>query len=419
MRKKAYFMQPNRRLQGVFGRMKREIPAEKRLSKDAIYSLTIHSFFQFGASMSGVFLNLYLWRLTHSLWISGMYYIISWTVAPLALALGGWIAKRKDRMYTYRAGLLLYVLFYLAVILAQERVVEYYVGFAIFTGFAGCFYWTGYLTLMYDVSNHQNRIRYLAINMIMFTGAGLVGPALAGFVISRNEALQGYIIIFALAFAMFLLAGIGSFRIKALPSQSKSYYLKYTMLLMRKNPDWVKALFGFMGLGVLQGSMLFLPPILLFQVLSGEEWVGYFGVLFSGLTMGSGYFISRFAKESRRTVYFIRSAVGFTAGSLLLLWAVNFWTVIGFMIVYSIFSPLQGNTMTSTYYGLIGKLQPKGQFRVESVVVREIFVNIGRVFATCLLLVFASSLEGGALAWMLCIFSIAQFSLAGLMRKYD
>jgi YQGE family putative transporter len=410
-------MQLNRIVQSVYERVKKEIPEEKKLSKDAIFSLTIHSFFQFGASMSGVFLNLYLWRLTHSLWISGMYYVISWAVAPLALVLGGWVAKRKDRMYTYRAGLLLYVLFYLAVILAQEKVVDYYVWFAIFSGFAGCFYWTGYLTLMYDVSNHNNRIRYLAINMIMFTGAGLAGPALAGYVISQNEALKGYIIIFALAFFMFLIAGIGSLRIKALPSQSKSYYLKYTWLLMRKNPDWVKALFGFMGLGILQGSMLFLPPILLFQVLPGEEWVGYFGVLFSGLTMVSGYFISRFAKEGRRTVYFTRSAAGFTVGSFLLLWSVNFWTVIGFMIVFSIFSPLQGNTLTSTYYGLIGKLQPKGQFRVESVVVREIFVNIGRVLSTCLLLVFAGSLEDGLLSWMLFIFSVAQFSLAILMRR--
>jgi YQGE family putative transporter len=320
-------------------------------------------------------------------------------------------------MYTYRAGLLLFVLFYLAVILAQEKVVDYYVLFAIFTGFAVCFYWTGYLTLMYDVSNNDNRIRYLAMNMIMFTGAGLAGPALAGFVISRNDGLQGYILIFALAFFMFLIAGLGSLRIKALPSQRKAYYLKYTWLLMRKNPHWLRALFGFMGMGVLQGSMLFLPTILLFQVLSKEESVGYYGVLFSGLMMGSGYFISRFAKEERRTVYFVRSAIGFTAGTILLLWTVNIWTVIGYMIVYSIFSPLQGNTLTSSYYGLISKLQPKGQFRVESVVVREIFLNAGRVISTLLLIMVAGNLEGGLLPWMLFLFSITQFSLAFLLRK--
>src|SRR3979490_2320385 len=92
------------------------IPEEKKLSRDAKVSLVIHCCFQFGASMSGVFLNLYLWRLTNSLFINGIYSILSWLVAPLALILGGLLAKKKDRMYTYRIGLLLFVLFYLAVI---------------------------------------------------------------------------------------------------------------------------------------------------------------------------------------------------------------------------------------------------------------------------------------------------------------
>jgi YQGE family putative transporter len=216
---------------------------------------------------------------------------------------------------------------------------------------------------------------------------------------------------------MFLVAGLVSLKIKALPAQRKAYYLKYTWLLMRKNPGWLKSLFSFTSLGMLQGSMLFLPNILLFQVLSKEEWVGYLGVLFSGVTMISGFYISRNAKESQRVRYFIFSAIGFTMGSILLLWNINLWSVIGFMIIYSIFNPLQGNSLTSMYYGLIGNLQPKGQFRVESVVVREIFVNAGRVISVSFLLLFAGSLQGSMLPWMLVIFSVIQFSLAIFSRK--
>jgi YQGE family putative transporter len=404
---------------GWFGQWFSAIPEEKKLSRDAKVSLMIHSFFQFGASMSGVFLNLYLWRLTHSLWVNGSYNILAWLISPLALVLGGWLAKKKDRMYTYRIGLLLYVIFYLAVILAQEKIVDYYVLFALFGGTASCFYWTGYLILMYDVSTNLNRIRFLAINMIMFTGAGLIGPAFAGYIISRSVGLEGYIFIFTLSFFMFLAAGIGSLRIKALVSQRKVYYLKYTWLLMRKNPGWLKSLFSFLGFGILQGSMLFLPNILLFQVLAKEEWVGYLGVLFSSVMMASGYYISRYAQESQRVRYFAYSALGFTLGAVLLLWSINLWTVIGFMVVYSLFSPLQGNSLTSTYFGLIGNLQPKGQFRVESVVVREIFVNTGRVISVSILLLFAGSLQGNMLPWMLVIFSVVQFSLPLLIRKIE
>jgi YQGE family putative transporter len=168
---------------------------------------------------------------------------------------------------------------------------------------------------------------------------------------------------------------------------------------------------------MLQGSMLFLPNIMLFQVLSKEEWVGYLGVLFSAIMMACGYFISRFAKDTNRVQYFMYSAVGFTLGAVLLLWSINLWTVIGFMVIYSLFSPLQGNTLTSTYFGFIGKLQPKGQFRVESVVVREIFVNTGRVISVGFLIMVAGNLQGSMLPWMLVIFSVIQFSLAILLRK--
>ncbi|UUZ80781.1 MFS transporter [Paenibacillus sp. P26] len=255
------------------------IPVERRLSKEAGAALFIHFCFQFGASMSGVFLTLYLWRLTHSLWINGLYNAVNYAVAPLAFALGGYIIKKKDRMVTYRIGIGLIALFYLAVVLAGERVVDYYVLFAVFNGISSAFYWAGYLTLMYDVSTEQNRIRFLAVNMIFFTLAGLIGPALAGLIIRMNDGLKGYTIVFGIAFFMFLLAALGSLRIKGKTSHHKTYYLKYVGIVMKKNRDWLKALFGFTTMGLFQGIMLFLPNILLFQLVGREDLVGYLGVL--------------------------------------------------------------------------------------------------------------------------------------------
>ncbi len=75
-------------------------PEKKKLSKEAAVTLAIQFFFTFGAAMSGLFLNLYLWRLTHSLSINAMYQIISFAVAPLGFALGGWINKKKRTVWS-------------------------------------------------------------------------------------------------------------------------------------------------------------------------------------------------------------------------------------------------------------------------------------------------------------------------------
>ncbi|MDQ0917136.1 MFS transporter [Paenibacillus sp. V4I5] len=393
------------------------LPREKQLSREAVISLIIHSIFQFGASMSGVFLNLYLWRLTHSVVVNGTYSMIVFILTPIGFALGGLMIKKKDRMVSYRLGIMLIGLFYLSVILAQETLVEYYILFAIFNGLAGAFYWVGYLTLMYDVSNEQNRIRYLAFNMIFFTAATLAGPALAGFIIRLKEGLSGYTIVFSIAFCMFLLAALISLKIKAAGGHHKVYYLKFTGLIMKKERDWLKALFGFLGMGLLQGTMLFLPNILLFKVMPREDIVGYLGVLYSSLSIVMGIFISKYANASKARLYLAISTLGYLIGVSFLLGNVNVWTVVSFMILHSIFAPLQGNTMTGYYYGLIAKLPLKGQLKVESVVVREFFLNVGRVISITCLISFGSDLDGGWIPWILMIAAMSQIALVWSIKN--
>jgi YQGE family putative transporter len=393
------------------------LPEDKRLSRDAVTSLLIHSLFQFGASMSGVFLNLYLWRLSHSLWVNGTFSAITYIVTPLAFAAGGWLIKKKDRMVTYRIGITLIALFYFAVIFAQERLVDYYVYFAIFQGLANSFYWVGYLTLMYDVSTEQNRIRYLALNMMFFTAATLAGPALAGFIIHMQEGLRGYTIVFGIAFFMFVLVTFISLRIKAFGSHHKAYYLKFTGLLMKKNIRWLKALIGFYVLALLQGIMLFLPNILLYRVMPREDIVAYLGVLYSSLSIVMGFFLSKYAKAEQVRWYLAISTAGFILGSSFLLWNISLLTVILFMVLYSIFAPLQGNSMTGNYYGLIGKLPLKGQLRVEGVVIRELFVNVGRVTSIGIVIMFAAKLDSVLLPWILVGASLLQVLTVWMMDK--
>jgi YQGE family putative transporter len=374
-----------------------QIPPESRLGKDAVTALIIHCCFQFGASMSGLFLNLYLWRLTQDLTVNGIYNIVVFILTPPAFALGGWIAKRSDRMVTYRLGIVMIAIFYLMVVIAQEHVAQYYIWFAIFNGVAAGLYWTGYLVIQYDVSTEANRIRFLAINMIFFNASGLAGPALAGYIIQRSEGLQGYVVIFTLAFIMFLIAAFVSFRIPMVKSHHKAYYLKFMGLVMNKNRRWLKALYSFFVLGLFQGIMLFLPNIMLYQTVGREDWVGYMGVFFSSLTVATGYVISRKAQKEQVRKYVLLSTTGVAIGSALLLFQVAFWSVAVFMILFSICNPLAVNTLTSYYYRLIGTLPLKGQLRVESVVMRELFLNVGRVISISVLILLASDLTS---IWM-------------------
>ncbi|MCM3632370.1 MFS transporter [Paenibacillus camelliae] len=404
-----------------FARLRRNfssnsIPPDQRLGREAMISLIIHACFQFGASMSGLFLNLYLWRLTQDFTINAVYNIVNFGMTPFAFAIGGLIAKKLDRMVVYRLGIMLCAVFYLLVILAGETVPNYYIIFALLNGISSGFYWTGFLILQYDVSTDRNRVRYLAINMVTFNSAGLLGPALAGSIIARMEGLEGYLIIFLIAFIMFVIAAIISTKIKAIVSHHKKYYLKYVGLVMKKNKLWLYSLYSFFIFGLFQGIMLFLPNILLFQALEREDLVGYFGVLFSGITVATGYVISRKAQKEQARKYIMYATMCVVAASCMLLIDIKLWSVIIFMVVFSICNPLSVNSMTSYFYRLISGLPLKGQLKVESVVMREAFLNGGRVFAIFILIMLASDLQSKWLAIVIAIMAAAQFLILLLIR---
>lgn len=393
------------------------LPPDNRMSKDAVTSIFLHAGFQLGASMSGIFLSLYLWRLTHSFLVNGLYYVILFAMTSICFVMAGWIVKKRDALVTFRIGIGFHVLFYLLVIVSGEAVGQFFYLFAIIHSLANGFYWMGYLTLMYDVSNEHNRIRYLALNSIAFTSAGLVGPALAGFVISHTTGLRGYLIVFTIAFILFFITTIFSFRIRSEKTHHRTYYLKMMVLLMRKNNVWLRSLYGYLVIGLLQGIMLFVPNLLLYQVIPREDIIGYLGVLFSGTAMLTAYGMGRWSQSNLLNRYTTAAAIGFTLAALMIIWKMDPLTVVIFVMLYQIFTVIQNNSMTNYYYHLTGKLPLKGALRVESIILREIFVNIGRVFGIGTTVIFVDQMNGPHLPIVLLVFSIIQFSLVFLNWK--
>lgn len=390
---------------------------DQRLSREAYVALFIHGCFQFGASMSGLFLNLYLWRLTEDLVINSIFNIILYGATPFVFALGGWIAKKQDRMVTYRLGIVLISVFFLLVIIAGERVVTYYVWFALFYGFALSLYWTGYIVLMYDVTDERNRARFLGLNMIVFNSAGLAGPALSGFLISFFDGLKGYIVTFGAAAFLFGLASFFSLRINRIESHRRTYYLKFSGIMMKRNPLLVFALLSFFLLGLFQGLMLFLPNILMYQTVGREDQVGYLTVFFALLTIITGVFISRRKAEANIRRELLVTVVLISLGAFVLLVDINLWTVIVFMSVFSLLSPLVVNTLTYYYYQVMDRLPLKGNFRIESVVIREFSLNAGRVLSIVLPLLFTSDLNSKVLPIVLSATAVTQIGMAWLVKE--
>lgn len=387
------------------------------LSREAIITIAIQGSFQFGSSIALIFLNLYLWRLAESLFINGMYNAITYLMGPIVFALAGKIAKQYDRLLVFRLGILLMALFYLSVAVMQERVVDYYVLFAVLMGSCSSFYWLGVSTLTYDVTTDHNRIRYMALNSIVSSLAGLLGPLVAGAIISWNEGLFGYILIFSVSSVMFGLTAIGSLQIKADATHHKAYYLHLIPLVIRKHRWFLRGLFGWTILGLTQGILMFLPPIFLFHVLNREDAVGMFNVLFLGLTMAVSYGLARYSRADRMHLLIGIGAVTYTVASFFLLAGIQLWSVIAFMIGHSIATPILNNSFGAFHYRMISKLPLKGHLKIETSVMRQAFLNIGRVIPILIVIVTAVDLNAPWIGWVVLGATVTQLSLIWLTRE--
>ncbi|MFD2613647.1 MFS transporter [Paenibacillus gansuensis] len=393
------------------------VAPENRLSPDAVTVLALHGFYSFGTAMAGVFLNLYLWRLTNDLFLNGMYNIIVFFVTPVFFVICGYWAKTRDRLLVYRIGVVLTALFYLAVIAAGSNVAEFAYVFAVLNGIANGFYWLGYLTLQFDISTNQNRMRFLGFNLIMVNGAGLAGPALAGFIIANGEGLQGYTIVFSLAFVMFLAASIGSLKLRSHPSHHKAYYLKYTLLMARKSRIWSRVLLVWFIFGLLNGAMLFIPNILLLQVFGKEDSVGYIGMLFTGITIITSYLFSRRANPANIKLYCAVTAIFYALSVSLLFLQLSVWTVIGFLALYGVCFPIQFNALSAYNFRVMSSMPLKGGFRVEAIAVREITLSAGRILSIFGIILLSDNLSSAAIPGILLAAALAQLFIIGLVRK--
>ncbi|ENH96499.1 hypothetical protein J416_10396 [Gracilibacillus halophilus YIM-C55.5] len=393
------------------------IKKEKHLSSYAIQLLVNHAIFQFGGSLSIIFINLYLWRLTNDLWINAIYNLVAILTQALTTFMIGKVAKKKGRTSIYRYGIFMTALFYLFIVTVQEDIVTYFYLFALLRGVAQGLYWVAYFTMVHEVSSDKNRHRYLGWNQIVMGSANLVAPAIAGFIIQQSQALTGYIIVFSIAFTMFFIATLGSFRIKSEQMRHRNYYMRYLPLILKRTPAFKKALFGWMIVGFPQGILMFLPAILIYQMFDDEGAVGFLNAGFLAISILSSYVISRFANVDATYKYLWIAAVGFLTASLFVTWDIAMWSVILFMVVLHLFKPLQANAYAAYYFQWINRVPLQTEFRTEAVVLRETIINSGRGLGILFYIFFSNQMDTQTVAYVLLIVMGIQLLLPMLVEK--
>ncbi|TCP58904.1 YQGE family putative transporter [Tumebacillus sp. BK434] len=338
--------------------------------------LSINTLFAGASALSNTFLNIYLWKFLQSVEQIAIYNFYIFLFSAIGYTIAGWIAKKSDRLYTLRIGVAILALFYILIISFGSRAVSLYVLLGVLQGLGTGFFWLSYNVLVFEVTEPETRDEYNGANGFLFAVATMAAPLLAGRILSTLP-MKGYTIIFTVSFALFLTAVLITWKLS--PRAGPPSYDLYAGFSPQEHKNvWRKMLTMSFSMGFREGTLAFLPFLLVFVITQDELTASRYLLFTSAGSLLAYYVVKKFLTNARRMTFVTTAAMMLGLSVLLLLFEVNKVSLFVFGIANALFTPLLVIPYSCLTYDVMGQLPEAVHRKVEYIVIREAVVNTGR-----------------------------------------
>ncbi|MFD2209183.1 MFS transporter [Virgibacillus halophilus] len=361
------------------------ILGKTEINRDLIFLLVIGGLYSLGIFLSNTFVNVYLWKQAGDYTTIAVYNLAIFIFQPITFIFAGIIAKKIDRIIVLRLGVSFLSLFFLAVLFLAEKSATYNFLLGGLLGIGYGFYWLAYNVLTFEITEPDTRDFFNGFLGVLQSLGGMIGPLAAGMIIVYLSDDIGYTVIFAVSFALFIGAVVCSFFLKRRQAEG-DFYFKRVLQERSRNKNWRKILDAHLFQGLREGIFGFVITIWVYLVTKSELSLGMFNLYCSGLSFVAYFLATKYIKPSRR-----KKAILFGAGMLffslfIILIHMNYTTLIIYAVIIGIAYPILTVPYTSMTFDVIGKASKAKELRVEYIVVRELFANIGRVVSILIFL---------------------------------
>lgn len=372
------------------------------IQKDLVLLLIVGGLYFLSIALSNTFVNVFLWKKSGQFTDIAIYNLGIVVLQMLTFIIAGKWAKRVDRVIVLRLGVSFLALFYVIVLLFGGDAEHYlfFLGALLGVGFG--FYWLAFNVLTFEITEPETRDFFNGFLGLLSSLAGMIGPPFAGWVItSIDHQYTGYRLIFGISLLLFFLAVITSFFLKR--RQAKGLFaFKEIFNERRRNRNWCSILYAHLFQGLREGTFAFVIVVWVFMTTKSELALGVYGLVQSVVSFFAYYFVTRLVQERFRKKAILIGGLVLYAALALILFRLNFPLLITYGIVISIAYPLLLVPFSSLTYDVIGQSHKAKEMRIEYIVVREMFYNIGRIVSIVLFL-FYLRLTGKPemVAWLL------------------
>jgi len=338
--------------------------------------LWANGLFSLANGLSGLFTNVYLWRLKPGMQTPAYFNLFIMLTVLVGMPTLGWLVKRWGAVVANVLGTSLYAGFYLALLLLQERAALHLVGLGIFMGLALTAYALAGHVLIYDTTSPERREAFLNRNGLVGSVAGLVAPLAAGWIVSALPGLVGYRVIFVSSFLLFTASAWISL---GLHTRRPAEPYRLLEVLPGRHRKWHRLLWSYMVSGLRDGIFSFAVSLLVFLATGGERSVGNFAFLTAGAGMVSFWLTGRYMTPENRDRLFPVGAVAMGLATAVLGLGPTWGVMLTYGLISAVANPIWSTAFAATAFDVIREAGGERNLRVEMLAAREVPLNVGRV----------------------------------------
>lgn len=388
----------------------------KHTKRDLILLIIIGGLFSLGILLSNTFVNIFLWRQTNDYLTIAIYNLSIFIFQPIAFIIAGKLSKKMDRIIVLRLGIIFLCLFYITVLILNEKAAYYNITLGCLLGIGYGFYWLAFNVLTFEITEPKTRDYFNGLIGALESFAGMIGPLIAGILIVKLTTNSGYTTIFSISLSLFLLAVTCSMFLQRRKARGK-YELTQVLQELKMNRNWKFINFANLFYGIREGTFVFIITIWVFIITQSEFALGIFYLILHGVSLIGYITIGKVIKPSikKRAILIGCLLVSMT----IYLFSIQFSYVIVLLyaLTVGVAYPILNIPYHSLTYDVIGVSKNAKNWRIEYVVIFECFINIGRILSVILFVFLYTIFDETVIKYFLFIISPTFLFVYYYMKK--
>ncbi|CAG9619318.1 MFS transporter [Sutcliffiella rhizosphaerae] len=397
----------------------KKIIGDVEVNRDLMLLLVIGGLYSLSIALSNTFVNVYLWKQSGEFSHLGFYNLAIVVFQPLTFILAGRWAKKIDRVIVLRLGVVFLALFYLFVLFIGDKASSYLLVLGALLGIGYGFYWLAFNVLTFEITEPETRDFFNGFLGILNSVGGMIGPFAAGFIISRLDKFTGYTVIFSVSLVLFFAAVIFSLFLKRRGAEGV-YELKRILHERKNNLNWKYITNAHIFQGLREGTFIFAVSVLVFITTDSELALGTFGLINSAVAFVCYYLATRLIKKQYRKKAILTGGLILYASIGFLVFDITYTKLIMYAVTIAIAYPLLLVPYVSLTYDVIGRGWRAAEMRIEYIVVRELFLNIGRATSIILFLIAVTFFDTDkSISVLMCFIGAGHALIYPFVRKID